>query len=54
VCDDYINANYFKVAFKDCVLFGIHFVENMPEADMKNKVTLFCMSCVMGGAQVGF
>jgi len=38
VCDDYINANYFKVVFKDCVLYGIHFVENMPEADMKNKV----------------
>ncbi|XP_065904481.1 ubiquitin carboxyl-terminal hydrolase 24-like isoform X2 [Dysidea avara] len=37
VCDDYINANYFKVAFKECVLYGIHFVENMPEADMKNK-----------------
>ena len=38
VCDDYINANYFKVVFKECVLYGIHFVENMPEADMKNKV----------------
>lgn len=38
VCDEYINVSYFKNAFRDCVLYGINFVENMPEADMKNKV----------------